>query len=191
MEKNSHSLDTNNMIALCHIFEEFKEFENKLLQIISSKYNRDFVFQLWEISKGKFKIGARKAKKFYSENKDIIDIINKYSTLPTFVNLNYDYNGKPNGDLQFFYGYLLKHKEEISKILLLIEKIKELGFINFELEEDLDFTKEIYSAYSSFRDNFRIIYAANLQAIPNYVDNIKYRTLDSNYKMELGIFGDE
>ena len=42
------------------------EFEKKLIPMISPKYNRDFVFQLWDISRGKFKVGAGKTKKFYN-----------------------------------------------------------------------------------------------------------------------------
>jgi len=102
MEENNYSAEINNIITLCHIIDDFEEFEKKLLPVISPKYNRDFVFQLWGISKGKFKLGARKAKKFYIENKSVIDTINKYSNVPTFINLNYDYYGEPNGSLHFF-----------------------------------------------------------------------------------------
>ena len=48
------------------------------------------MLQLWEISAGKFKIGARKAKKFYKKNKSVIDTINKYSNITRFINDNYD-----------------------------------------------------------------------------------------------------
>lgn len=84
--KTTKKIDTNNMIALCHIVDEFPEFEKWLLSVISSKYNRDFIFQVWDISQGEFKLGARKAKRFYRENKLVIDIINQYSSLPMFVN---------------------------------------------------------------------------------------------------------
>ena len=74
MEKNNKKIDTNNMITLCHIVDEFDEFEKSLIPVISPKYNRDFVFQLWDVSQGKFKLGARKAKRFYEENKFQVNI---------------------------------------------------------------------------------------------------------------------
>lgn len=189
MEKNNKKIHTNNMITLCHIVDEFDEFEKRLISVISPKYNRDFVFQLWDISKGKFKVGARKAKRFYEENKSVIDAMNQYSNVPMFINQNYGYTGEPTGDLRFFYEYLVSHKEEIPKIIELLERLKELGFDKFEFNEELDFTKEIYSAYPSFNDNFDLTYVANPQVIPNYVSRINFTTTDSNYKMKLGLSG--
>lgn len=66
--KTNKKIGTNNMIGLCHIVDKFPEFEKGLLPGISSKYNRDFIFQVWNISQGEFKLGARKAKRFYAEN---------------------------------------------------------------------------------------------------------------------------
>ena len=53
--------------------------------MISPEFNRKFIFQLWDISKGKTKLGARKAKKFYAENKSVVDMINQYSSIPVFI----------------------------------------------------------------------------------------------------------
>lgn len=189
MEKTNKKIDTNNMIVLCHIVDEFDEFEKRLISAISPKYNRDFVFQLWDISKGKFKVGARKAKRFYEENKSVIDAMNQYSNVPMFINQNYGWHGEPTGDLRFFYEYLVSHKEEIPKILELLEKLKELGFGKFEFNEELDFTKETYGAYRSLSDNFNLTYVANPQVIPNYTSYINFTTADSNYKMKLELSG--
>ena len=92
MEKN-YRAETNNIIALCHILDDFEEFNKRLIPVISSKYNRNFVFKLWDISEGKFRFGARKAKKFYKENKSVIDTINKYTNITRFINANYDWQG--------------------------------------------------------------------------------------------------
>lgn len=189
MEKNNKKIDTNNMITLCHIVDEFDEFEKRLIPAISPKYNRDFVFQVWDISQGKFKLGARKAKRFYEENKSVIDAMNKYSNVPMFINQNYGWHGEPTGDLRFFYEYLVSHKEEIPKILELLEKLKELGFGKFEFNEELDFTKETYGAYLSLSANFNLTYVANPQVIPNYTSHINFTTADSNYKMKLELSG--
>ena len=189
MEKNNKEIEINNMIVLCHIVDKFDEFEKRLILAISSKYNRNFIFQVWDISRGKFKLCARKVKKFYKENKSVIDVINQYSNIPIFISLNYGWNGEPTGDLRFFYEYLVSHKEEIPKILELLEKLKELGFGQFEFNEELDFTKETYGAYLSFSDNFNLTYVANPQVIPNYTDYINFTTAYSNYKMNLETSG--
>ena len=58
----AHKVSTKNIIALCYILDEFEPFKKRLLKVISPKYNRDFVFQLWNISEGKKVLGARKAR---------------------------------------------------------------------------------------------------------------------------------
>jgi hypothetical protein len=65
MNKNNKEITISNMITLCHIIDEFDEFEKRLIPAISPKYNRNFISQIWSISTGKFKLGAKKAKKFY------------------------------------------------------------------------------------------------------------------------------
>lgn len=189
MEQKNYKVETNNIIALCHIIDEFEEFEKRLITIISTRHNRDFVFKLWEISKGKFKIDARKEKEFYNENKEIIDTINQYSNITRFINDNYSEYGEPNGNLQFFYEYISSHKEGMKQILAVLEKVKELGFWKFEFNEKLDFTKEIYNAYLSFDRNSDITYVANAKVIPDCESHIYYKTTDSNYKMKLILYG--
>lgn len=192
-EKN-YSVHTRNLIALCHIINEFSEFEERLLKYISPKYNRDFVAQLYDITcEGKFKLGARKAKRFYSENKEIIDTINKYTNISMFINMNYGFHGDPHEDFQYFYKYISSHKSEIDKILPVLEKIKSLGFDKLEFNENLDFTKEITYVYPSFRRNFiDMKYFDNAEVIPTYEnDVIEYKSTDSNYLMTLSIIGDD
>jgi len=190
MGKN-YKAETNNIIALCHILDDFEEFNKRLIPVISSKYNRNFVFKLWDISKGKFRFGARKAKKFYKENKSVIDTINKYTDITRFINTNYDWQGNPydNSGLQFFYEYISSNRENIDKILEVLEKIKELGFDGFEFNENLDFTTESYDVYPDFRRNYFITYVDNIVVPPSYVSHIDYGTTFSNYKMKLDFTG--
>ena len=181
--KENYKIEINNLIALYHIMDDFEEFERKLKPLISTKYNRDFVYNLWKISRGKFTFGAFKARKFYKENKTIIDTIGEYSDISSFINRHYDWQGNQIGNLHFFYQYLIEHKNEIDKILALLEKLKELGFTSLEFNEDLDFTKENYSIVPSY--NYSVTYVDNIEVIPHYESYIKYGTTLSNYKMEL------
>ena len=186
MKKKSYPVSINNIITLCHLINEYDEFEKRLLAYISPKYNRDFVAQLYDITvEGKFKLGAKKAKKFYSENKEIIDTINKYSNVMMFISQNYGWHGEPDESFQVIYKYISNHKEEIDKMLDVLNKIKELGFDRIYFNDELDFTKEIYDVSSEFWRIYHFTYVANAQAIPNYDSYINYKTLDSNYEIEL------
>lgn len=182
--------DINNIIALCHIVDDFEEFRQKLIPMISPKYNRNFIFQLWEILEGKTKLGARKAKKFYTENKSVIDTINQYTQITRFINLNYGYYGDCTGSLEFFYEYILEHKNEINQILNILEKLKELDFHTFEFEEDINFTTETHCLLPPLRANYSIIYLDNIEVSPGYSTEVIYRSTSSNYKMNLGVSGE-
>lgn len=192
MEK-TYKMDTNNLITLCHIVDDFKEFEKKLKPAITNKYNRNFIFQLWDVSQGKFKIGAIKAKKFYEQNKKVIDTINKYSNVPTFINLNYGYYGDELNDnsITVFYNYLLENKDKLDKILAVLNKIKELGFGDINFNPELDFSQLYYSIYNRINNNWEFIYLDNLVARPHYNYNnnkVIYKTTDSSYKIKLKVF---
>lgn len=203
--KKSCLVKTDNIIALCHIIDQFKDLEEKLIPILLTKLGGgfiselkfvsklNFVSNLYDISKGKPVFGARRAKKFYDENKLVIDTINKYSDIDKFILENITITGEPdkNAGIHFFYDYILSHRDEIDKILAVLEKLKELGFEKFKFDESLDFSKEIYKVGPHFRGNFRIKYLDNIEVLPSYSNDVIYRTSSSNYKMELGVSGDE
>lgn len=176
-------VEINNLIALCHILDDFEEFKRRL----RTEYNRDFTLKLRDVSQGKSHIFSKKEKRFYNENKSVIDTINKYSSIDMFIGDIYGYYGSA----QFFYEYLLNHKEDLDRIIELLEKIKQLGFDVFTFNEDLDFTTESYNVYPTFRRNSRIIYVDNIVVPPTYTSEIDYRTASSNYKIELDVVGDE
>lgn len=190
MERN-YSAETKNIIALCHIIDYFEGFRERLIPMISHGYNRDFVFQLYDVSLVKFRLGASKAKQFYRENKAIIDTINRYSNISRFINDNYGWFGKSEENLEFFYEYISNHKDEMDKILAVLCKLNELGFDRFEFNENLDFTTEMYGIQPSFKRNHHITYVANPEVIPSYDSYITFRTTSSNYKMDLHVIGDE
>ena len=189
---NNYSIEINHLIVLCHIIDkleidEFENFEKKLKVIISTNNNRNFMRNLREISKGKFKLGAIKERRFYKENKSIIDTISKYSNVSKFIHLNYAYLGNPSHNLQFFYQYLIEHKNELDKVLTLLAKLKELGFTSIEFKENLDLTSKQYYINSNHVSDFPIAYVDNIETIPSYGNNIKYKTQHSNYIMYLRI----
>lgn len=192
MDKNTKKIEINDMIALCHIIDAYEEFEKKLIPMLDTrKYSKSFENKLSIISRGGFKTGAHKAKKFYKENKEIVDTINKHSNILMFITLNYCWDGTVDESFKFIKDYLLSHKEEIPQILALLEKLKELDFNNIFFNEKLDFTKEIYNVAPIYIHNCEITYVANPQVIPSTSSQISYKTPDSNYKMELEVIGTE
>lgn len=175
----------DNLIALCYLVYDYEEFYQKFIQSVitfSDKY-REFIEQLYDISKGKFRLGAKQIKRFYNENKLIIDIINEYSNIVSFMNDIYNCR---HCKLKFLYEYISSHRGEIDKILAVLAKLKELGFDKLEFAADLDFTQESYKIYALPYDNFYITYLDNLIVIPSYdPDVVSYKTKGSSYKMRI------
>lgn len=176
---NNNSANTKNMIAFCHIINEFEKFRKNLSSINAKNYE-SFVQQLYEVSTGKFKIRAKKAKKFYNENKSVIDTINKYSQINEFlIELDVKY------ETSIVYKYIMNNKSKIIKILDVLEELKYLGFEKFILDEEFDFTKKTYKADEIFEINFKVVYVDNIEVIPNYGEAISYKTTNSNYEINL------
>ncbi len=185
-ENTTISIHVNNLIALCHILNDYDEFTQNLTRLIKVKDNRDIVYNLYKISKGQVVVGSKKVKRFYQDNKSVIDIINKFSSISEFITHNYDWHGnlREEPGVDFFYKYITNHQKDLERILPLLEKIKKLGFDRLEFNEELDFTNNKYKIHTRFNDNFRISYLDNMEAVPNYrSDVVEYRTTGSNYEI--------
>lgn len=187
-EKTTISVHVNNLIALCHILNDYDEFTQNLTGLIKVKHkdNTDIVYNLYKISKGQFVVGSKKVKKFYQNNKSVIDTINKFSSISEFITHNYDWHGnlREEPGVDFFYKYITSHQKDLERILSLLEQINKLGFDRLKFNEELDFTNNEYKIYTRFNDNFRISYLDNMEAVPNYQsDVVEYRTTGSNYEI--------
>lgn len=190
MEKEEKVIvaDIYNLIALCHIIDDFEEFIKSINELDKSKDKRAIIHDIDKISRGEFvfRFGIKKLNTFYQDNKSVIDKINKYSNLSHFVILYYDFEEK--NAMDFFYKYILSHKEDLDKIILLLERIKKLGIKQIQFSEEIDFTDKVYSVNRIFNYNDIVFYLDNMEAVPNYQTNVvKYRTTDSNYEINLRI----
>lgn len=181
MEKTNKKMYINDIIALCHIIDEFDMFNKKIMSI-SKEYDGNFPFELLEAWRVECLLGDIKLSR-------LIDTINRYSNVKKFIVRNYPMSMELCGDIEFFYGYLLRHKEEIPKILELLQKLKELGFDKFEFNQDLDLTKNFYHTDPSLRMVFGLNYVASPQIIPSRDKLISYKTTDSNYEMFIAFSG--
>lgn len=181
-----HEILTKNLIALCYILDDYIEFNKDLRNLISTKYNRDDIWHLYKISNKKNIIGANKVKKFYQRNKDVVDLINRYSNILEFINNSYNCTGKPieSSSLDFFYQYIMNNKNNLEKMLAVLNRIKELGFKKLIFDENVDFTNAEYKINTKFEYNINIEYLDNMKANPNYHnDAVRYKTTESNYKI--------
>ena len=189
--KEAIEAKVNILIALYHILDGYSEFTKNLISFITTKNNKNDVWDLYKITHGEFVVGAIKTKKFYQKNKDVIDTINKYSSIWDFILYNYDDQGNVRKDsfVDYFYQYFLAHKNELDKILSILEKLKELGFDRFRFDEDADFTDKECTISTHFNSNSNINYLDNIQVVPNYQnDVVRYKTTGSNYNMNIKVF---
>ena len=79
--------DLTIMVSTIDKFALFSENARKLMA--SSKNANQALMNLYNISKGKKVFGARNIKKFYEENKEVVDTINKYSDINLFLSKYY------------------------------------------------------------------------------------------------------
>lgn len=177
---------TNHLIATCHVIDNLVLFNQRLAAAMPEKNRNDFVNSLWKVSNGEFCLSL-KARRFYEENKFVIDTINKYSDIHNFINENYDFDGVlSNTCLKRFINYLLRHKGDVLQVLAVLRRLQELGFNKIEFDESADFTQTTYQAYSTFERNNKVEFLDNLAAVPTYSSGVvEYKTSGSPYLMTL------
>ena len=191
-EKNSE-IKIDNLIALINILDNYEDFSNNLKKFVKKeKYNRELIGKLHKISKDEFCIRDMGAKKFYKDNKEVIDIINKYTSIYDFICSNYDYNGNlidGYDKLDYYYNYILKNKNNIEQIKLVLDRIKDLGINKINYNESYNFTNNTY--HFSLNHKGCLNYLDNIEVLPGYSKSkIDYYTKESNYKIMIYNFDD-
>lgn len=175
-------MDTKVLLALCNILDSYEDFSEKVKELYKSFKNVQNISNLWKIAKGDMVLGSTGIKKFYNENKEIVDTIRKYSYISDFM-LYYNLSGESKL-LDFFYQYFVEHKDDLDQIKMVLEKLIALNFNELNFAEGLDFTFDECKISTKFDDNFEIEYLDNIEVIPTYRDDIvQYKTTGSNYKM--------
>lgn len=191
IENDVHMIYTKNLIALCHILDEYEEFKNRLQTVMNKKFNADFIKKIDDVSTGNFSCSI-KAMEFYKQNKRVIDTINQYTNISLFINDNNDCELNAIDRVDYFYNYLKKHRDEMDKILKLLDKLSKLHIVTVTLNENIDFSCETYDIHTWMPDNRKLVLLDNMEAVPGYSsDLVRYKTTGSNYKITLsGAFGD-
>ena len=114
MKKEYKIISLNNLLVLINILDDYKVF-NKRLKKFNSSADIDNLSNLFKVSKGEFILSPR-TNKFYKENKNMIDIINKYSTLYDFITNIYISN-RSSYDIEYFYKYLKNNEDKLNEII--------------------------------------------------------------------------
>ena len=176
---------TKNIIALCYILDSFEEFSERLKNAIPTKYNRNFISDLYYISMGKINFSL-KTRRFYKENKTVIDTINKYSNLLLYTNFSYDGQDYLENEesLRFFHKYIMEHRGDLETILRVLNKIEQLKIDEIKLDKHMDFSKEEYELHYWKSENYRYVLLNNLVLVPSgETDLIRYKSTNSDYKI--------
>lgn len=176
---------TKNIIALCYILDSFEEFSERLKNAIPTKYNRSFISDLYDISMGKINFSL-KTRRFYKENKTVIDTINKYSNLLLYTNFSYDGQDYLENEesLRFFHKYIMEHRGDLETILRVLNKIEQLKIDEIKLDKHMDFSKEEYELHYWKSENYRYVLLNNLVLVPSgETDLIRYKSTNSDYKI--------
>ena len=178
-------LHINTIRTLCYIIDSYEDFNNNLLNIFPGRDTFNSILNISKLSYGENVFGAKKIKQFYKDNKEVIDTINSYSGIFSFLCDITDKNGNIK-NIDYLYNYLKEHKEEIDKILLVLKKIRKLDISYIYFDEKLDFTNTIYKIKTNYDDNDNIVYLDNMEVVPNYPsDTVYYKTNGSNYRLVL------
>lgn len=189
-EKESiNKTSVDNIIALCNILNDYDEFYKNLKMYFQNKKNIiQEIYTLLQFSMGKKCIYSKDLKIFYLKNKNIIDKINQNIYINNFIYENFEFNNEivENSTFTTFHKYLKKHKDELDKIQLVLQKIKQLGISKLAFDENLDFSKSNFELRTTFYLVTTFAYLDNMETIPNYQkDIIEYKTANSNYRIDI------
>ena len=175
---------TRELLALCYVFDKYEEFLNELKDLLSkSKKEVDTIYNLEQLSHGKFGIYSKSLKEFYEKHKELIDEVNKYSHIHTFICQAHTWNEETS-----IYYYLKSHKEEMQNIIKILEKLISLRIYEIEFSEKFDFDKNYNEIYTNLSKNSYVHFYDNMEVIPTYGEKIiAYKTNGSPYDIELKV----
>ena len=139
-----------------------------------------FINKIERVSNGQHVLLSGFEKKFFLKYKDVIDIIITYSNMTSFSD-----NNNYCDIIELYNNYLLFHKEEIANILSVLNKLLDLCFEEIYFNEDYDFTNMVFEFNLESGDYTNVSYLDNLQVISSYPGVIKYKSDNSNYKIDL------
>ena len=173
------------LAALAHMDDRFEDFNEDLRQLGESKkgdIRKKVVKALSEKS-------SKKVQAFCDKYGDLLDTIETYTDLETFLSMNYTEKGKLNSysSLQFYHDYIQEHPEEKYQIVDLIDRLYDLGFYSLTLDEGFDFTQDEHHLSPVFHKNTVITYLDNMKIdLTTDSSDVAYYTDASDYAITIG-----
>ena len=186
----NYKIDIKMLLSIIEILDDYKDFELKMVQFIRLFPDYNSLFDLYRCSTGDKLLINKKIRKFYSDNKEIIDKINKVYNIKEFAYYlsNMDEVFGARSSINAFVNYLMDNKQDKERIRELVLRIKELGFKEIILNEDFKFENQEYSINTSLPYNSNINYLDNISIVPNYFeDTVVYKTVNSPYLIKLKV----
>lgn len=187
--RNLRELEIDHIIALCYIINDYPDFYKKIKKESSVKDKLRLLKDFERFQKGKSFMISKKIKDFYISNKKIIDIINEHTDFYYFIFCNYSYKETNIIEREGFKNireYIEKNKEQVDKIITLLEKLKELGFEYIMFDAKSNFPEQIYSISTKGFHHHVFSWVSNIKMLPGYDANIfYYMTNNSPYRIDL------
>jgi len=185
IKKNYNEIRVDVLMVLCHILDDFEAFR-------SSEDIKSFSFDYTlvdEISRTGSKFLCGPINKFCKRNKKVLDIINKYMGFAYFMNDTFDLGSHTfRGEVNYFYNYLVAHRDSLDSIISLLEKMQKLGILKICCDDSVDFKNEKNSICIRFSGNDSLDYFENMKAVPNSTDDrVSYITTGSKYKIRVSL----
>ena len=183
IKKNYNEISVDVLMVLCHILDDFEAFR-------SSEYIKSYSFDytlVEDISRNGSKLLCGQANAFCKRNKNVLDIIDTYMGFAYFMDDTFDLGSHTfRGEVNYFYNYLVAHRDSLDSIISLLEKMQELGIIKICCDDSVDFKNERNSICIRFSGNDCLNYFENMKAVPSStVDRVSYITTGSKYKIRV------
>ena len=178
----SERVYVTDIMGLCIIFNEYKQFSHSI-QILNNG-SLDDIENLLSLLRGENISVSFEVENFYHNNSEAIKKLESRLSkddLIHFILLLYS----TFKIIDNFYNYIIEHKIDINKLYKLLERIKNLGFEEFDFCENADFSHEINNISEDLKRNLIINYFENIQVIPSYPGNIAYYSEGSSYLITL------
>lgn len=192
MEKDGQTIniETDHVIALCHILDDFKEFDENVVKCYIRNYTRTnygpiSLKNLIKLVKKQDVLFDNKTKKFYKKNLKVIEEISKHTYISNFLIYNYNYY-QSRCDLHTMFNYIMRNRDNLDNILAVLNRLKELGFNSFEFDENRTFDENIYKYELGFSPRTKEYLDGDIKVFPTYDDSkITFQSKGANYLMEL------
>ena len=185
MDFDNKIISIDSLDLLVSFYDDLDEFNDGLERLLEKHRNKDVIKLLDAIAMGeKTFMMPNDVKKFYEKHHEFFQaIIDKrqasqpYRTVSSFISsFFFSWYDIP---VTNFYHYLKEHEDDIPKMLSVVDKLKKLGISEVTLDEDADFTSDVYYTSSG-----GVVLLDNMETLPAYKKDVAcYHSLDSKYKI--------